>query len=93
MFNGVISDISVVLKETSLTITDSVETSSPVESEIVQVVYSLSSTEIPEKTRYKKKKDLQRPNTSILYQTIKINLSKLTACAEGNMSLSWFKKF
>ena len=38
IFNRVISDISVVLRETTLTISDSIETNSPDESEIVRVV-------------------------------------------------------
>ena len=49
-FNRVISDNSVVLRETTLTISDSVEASSPVESEIVRVG-SLGTTEITEITR------------------------------------------
>ena len=47
-FNRVISDISVVLRETTLTISDFIETDSPVETEIVVVIY-LSTTEITEK--------------------------------------------
>ena len=54
IFNRVISDISVVLWETTLTVSDSVKTVSPVKSEIVRVV-SLSTTEITETTRFKKK--------------------------------------
>ena len=42
-FNRVISDISVVLKETTITISDSIGAVSPVESETVRVV-SLSAT-------------------------------------------------
>ena len=49
-FNRVISDISVVLRETTHTISDSIET--PVECEILGVV-SLSTTEITEMTRFK----------------------------------------
>ena len=63
--NRVISDISVVLRETTLTISDSIETVPPVESEIVRVVY-LSTTKISEMTRLKKKKkgnDLRGPDT------------------------------
>ena len=52
VFNRVISDISVVLGETTLTISDSVETGSPVESEIVRVV-SLRTAELTEITRFK----------------------------------------
>ena len=44
-FNHVISDISIVLREATLTISDSIETVSAVESEIMRVV-SLSTTEI-----------------------------------------------
>ena len=44
-FNRVISDISVVPKETTRTMSDSIETSSPVESGVVRVV-SLGTTEI-----------------------------------------------
>ena len=51
--NRVISDISVVLRKTTLNISDSIETSSPVESEIVRVI-SLGTTEISEITRLKK---------------------------------------
>ena len=51
IFNRVISDISVVLRETTLTISDFMVTDSPVESEIVRVV-SLSTTEITEITRF-----------------------------------------
>ena len=53
ILNRVIVDISNVLWETSLTVSDSIETGSPVESEIVRVV-SLSTTEITEITRSKK---------------------------------------
>ena len=52
IFNRVISDISVVPRETTLTISDCIETGSPRETEIVRVV-SLSTTEIPETTRFK----------------------------------------
>ena len=44
-FNRVISDIYVVPRETTLTITDSIEIGSTVETEIVRVV-SLNTTEI-----------------------------------------------
>ena len=53
IFNRFISDISIVLRETTLTISGSIETVSPVESERVRVV-SLSSTEITEITRFQK---------------------------------------
>ena len=53
-FNRVISDIYVKLRETTLTISDFTETGSPVEFNIVRVV-SLSTTEITEMTRFKKK--------------------------------------
>ena len=43
--------MSVLLRETTLTILDSIETGSPVETEIVRVV-SLSTTEITEITRF-----------------------------------------
>ena len=49
IFNRVIPDISVVLRETTLTISDSIETSSPIESEIVRV-FTLSTTEITDHT-------------------------------------------
>ena len=52
-FDRVISDISVIQRKTTLTISDSVETGSPVEIEIVRVV-SLSTTEITETTRFEK---------------------------------------
>ena len=52
IFNRVISDISVVLKKTTVTISDSIETGASVDSEIVRVV-SLSTTEITEITRFK----------------------------------------
>ena len=45
IFNRVIWDISIVLRETTLTISDSIETASPVESEIVRLV-SIVTTEI-----------------------------------------------
>ena len=48
------SDISVALRKTILTISDSIETGPPVESEIVRVV-SLSTTEITEITRFRRK--------------------------------------
>ena len=51
--NRVISDASVVLRETTLTFSDSIETGLPVKTEIVRVV-SLSTTEITEITRLKK---------------------------------------
>ena len=62
IFNRVISDISVVLRETTLTISDSIQTGSPVEKEIVRVV-SLTTTEITENnTISKKKRNLKRKN-------------------------------
>ena len=61
LFNRVILDISVVLRETTLISSDSIETGSPVETEIVRVV-SLSKTEITEITRFKKT-DFQGPDT------------------------------
>ena len=45
IFNRVISDISAVLRETTLTISDYIETGSPVESEIVRL-FSRSTVEI-----------------------------------------------
>ena len=54
MLNSIISDISIVQRETTLTISDSIETGSNVETEIVRVV-SLSTTEITEITRLKTK--------------------------------------
>ena len=67
IFNRVISDISVMLRETTLTFSDSIGTvsSSPVETGIVRVV-SHSTTEITEITRLrkkKKKKNLPGPHT------------------------------
>ena len=53
IFNRVISDISVVLRETTLTFSDSIEAGLPVEYEIARVV-SLSSTEITDITRFNK---------------------------------------
>ena len=52
--NRVISDTPVVPRETTLTYSDSTETGSPVESEIVRVV-SVSTMEITDITRFKKK--------------------------------------
>ena len=57
IFNCVISDISVVLRETTLTISDSNETGSPVKTQIVRVV-SLSITERTKMTQFKKKKKI-----------------------------------
>ena len=51
IFNRVISDISVVQRETTLTTSDSIEASSPVKSEIVRVV-SFNTMEITEITRF-----------------------------------------
>ena len=56
IFNRVISDISVVLRKL-LTISDSIETGSPVKTEIAKVI-SLSTTELTEITRFKKKKPI-----------------------------------
>ena len=54
IFNRFIQYISVVQKEINLTISDSIETGSRVESEIVRVI-SLSTTEIIGITRFKKR--------------------------------------
>ena len=51
LFDRFISDISVVLRENTLTNTDCNKTGSPVESEIVKVV-SVIATEISEVTRF-----------------------------------------
>ena len=64
ILNRVISDIFVVLRKTIHTFSDSIETGSPVESEIVRVV-SLSPTEITEITRLQKKMDQQGLDTLI----------------------------
>ena len=61
IFNRVISHISVVLRETTLTISGSIDTGSAVESEIVRVVF-LSATEISEITPFIK--NLQGLDTS-----------------------------
>ena len=53
IFNYVISDISVALGEINPTISDSIETCSPVETEIVSVV-SLTTTKITEITQVRK---------------------------------------
>ena len=55
IFNRVLSDISVPLRQTTLNTSDSMETDSPFETEKVRVV-SLSTMEITEITRFKKKK-------------------------------------
>ena len=52
IFNRAISDSSVVQRETTLAISDSIYTGSPVEIEIVRVV-SLCTTELSEITRLK----------------------------------------
>ena len=52
-FRRVISDISVILRENTLTIADFIETGAPVEIEIVRAV-SLSATEITMITRLNK---------------------------------------
>ena len=67
-FNRVISDISVVLREITVTISDSIETVSPVESEIVRV-FSLSTTEITEKTR-SNKPDFQGNDTLTCFKRL-----------------------
>ena len=54
IFNCVISDISIVLRETTLIILDSIETSSPFEMKIMWVV-SLGTMEITEVTQFEKK--------------------------------------
>ena len=53
ILNHVTSYISIVLKETNLIISDSIETDSPVKSEIMRVV-SLSTKEITKITRFEK---------------------------------------
>ena len=55
----IISDISVMLRETPITISDSIEIGSPVDSEIVRVL-SLRKTAIAEITRFKKKKEEEK---------------------------------
>ena len=60
ILNRVISDISVLLRETTHLISDSIDTVSTVESEIVRVV-SLGTTEITEITRFNT--NLQGPDT------------------------------
>ena len=75
MSNRVISDISVVLRETTLTVSDSIETSFPVKSEIVRVV-SPSTTEIIKITRFKRKNYLQGPNTlNVMNISLDLNLA------------------
>ena len=54
IFNRVISDIPVVLRETTLTISDSFEAGSPIETEIVRVV-SLCTSEITQTVRFRKR--------------------------------------
>ena len=51
VFNRNFSDISVVLRETTLTISDSIETGSPVEPKMVRIV-SIGTMEITEITRF-----------------------------------------
>ena len=53
IFNRFLSDISVLIKKITLSISDSIETGSPVESEIVRVFF-LSTTGITEITRFTK---------------------------------------
>ena len=62
IFDHVISDISVVLRETTLSISYSIETGSPAETEIIRMVF-LRTTEITKITRFKKKNDLQGQDT------------------------------
>ena len=52
IFNPVILDISLALRETTLTISDSIKTGSPVKLELVKMV-SFSSKEITEMTQFK----------------------------------------
>ena len=59
IFNRVFSDISDVLKETTLTISHYTETISPGESEIVRVA-SFSTTEIIDITRFRNKNRIFR---------------------------------
>ena len=61
-FNRFISDISGVRRETTFSISYSIEIGRPVETETVRVV-SLCTTEITEITRFKKIPDLQGPGT------------------------------
>ena len=79
IFNRVITDISVVLKETTLTISDSIETGSPVETKIVRVV-SLKTTEIIEITRLKEK------NTTGLHGSNTLNNDKEAEGAEQDQN-------
>ena len=72
IFNRVISDISIVLTETTLSISDSIETISSVESEMVRVVSS-STTAIVETSRVKKT-NLQCPDILTHYQTTNFRL-------------------
>ena len=53
IFYPVISDISVALRETTLTISDSIETDSPVETELVRVD-ALGTTKMTNISRFKK---------------------------------------
>ena len=53
IFSRVISDISIVLRETILTVSSFIETGSSLESDIVRVV-SLGKMEVTEIARYRK---------------------------------------
>ena len=64
IFNRVISDISVILWDNTLIISDSIEKDSPVETEIVRVL-SLSTPEITEVTRFKKMKERKKKKKTI----------------------------
>ena len=75
IFNCVILDISVELRETILIISDSIETCSPVESEIVRNV-SLCRTEMTEIIRFEKENDLEVPDTlNVLCYGLSLNTS------------------
>ena len=73
-FNRVITDISVVIRKTTDTISDSIETGSSVESEIVRVVFPCA-TEITGIARVKKNRHLQGLNT--LKLTVEPHMSKV----------------
>ena len=72
LFNLVITDISVVQRETTLS-TDSIEKGPPVKTEIVRMV-SLSTTEIIKITQFKKT-DLQVLDTLIVDSLSNIQLN------------------
>ena len=88
IFNRVISDIPIALGETTLTILDSIETSSPVKREIVRVV-SLSITEITELTT--------RPSGSVYLEPLPndkiLDWSKFKAFAGNNLNMNRILKF